>query len=349
MAQYQSGQIITNTLTGSELVSIDTGGAVLVATTTGAIAELATNFSNDSPTAVTTNVGTTFTTAQLLTGLLNRTGPTANFTDVTPTAAQFATALNPPSYPVSFYVNIKNATAFTETITAGTGITFSSNTVIPPNTFASYLVVLASATAASFNHLDSGNINDLLLPSITALATVGAGTITGTGIAAGITSRTGSQTNTAFTDTTDTAANIIAAMPNVHVGNSWIWSYQNTTNAPATIGGGTGVTVSGITVVPAGATADFLVTYTAANTLTAVGYRITHPSTVDGTFVANGATAVVVANTNVTANSVIVFTMKTVGGTPAGAPFLSAVTAGTGFSVKAAAGDTSTYNYLILN
>jgi len=67
-----------------------------------------------------------------------------------------------------------------------------------------------------------------------------------------------------------------------------------------------------------------------------------------GTFTANEATAVVVANANVTANSVIVITLKTVGGTPAGAPYLSAVTAGTGFSVKAAVGDTSVYNYLII-
>jgi hypothetical protein len=72
------------------------------------------------------------------------------------------------------------------------------------------------------------------------------------------------------------------------------------------------------------------------------------PSTSKGTFVANGATAVVVANTAVTANSQVFFTLKTIGGTPAGAPFLSAVTPGTGFSVKAAAGDTSTYNYTIV-
>lgn len=71
-------------------------------------------------------------------------------------------------------------------------------------------------------------------------------------------------------------------------------------------------------------------------------------SGVTGTFTATGATAVVVANTNVTANSVIVYTLKTVGGTPAAKPYESAITAGTGFSVKAAAGDTSVYNYTII-
>lgn len=67
-----------------------------------------------------------------------------------------------------------------------------------------------------------------------------------------------------------------------------------------------------------------------------------------GQFTANGATAVVVANAAVTANSLIVFTLATVGGTPAGAPYCSAITVGTGFSVKAAGGDTSVYNYMII-
>lgn len=67
-----------------------------------------------------------------------------------------------------------------------------------------------------------------------------------------------------------------------------------------------------------------------------------------GTLTANGSTAVVVADTAMTANSTVIFTAKTIGGTPAGAPYLSAVTAGTGFSVKAAAGDTSVYNYMII-
>lgn len=68
-----------------------------------------------------------------------------------------------------------------------------------------------------------------------------------------------------------------------------------------------------------------------------------------GTVTANGTTAVVVADTNMGTGSTVIFTLKTAGGTPAGAPYLSAVTAGTGFSVKAASGDTSVYNYMIIN
>lgn len=62
------------------------------------------------------------------------------------------------------------------------------------------------------------------------------------------------------------------------------------------------------------------------------------------TLVAGAAT---VANTSVTANSVIVVTLKTNGGTRAGNPDI-VPTASTGFTATGAATDTSTYNFIIL-
>jgi hypothetical protein len=67
-----------------------------------------------------------------------------------------------------------------------------------------------------------------------------------------------------------------------------------------------------------------------------------------GTFTANGSTGVTVSDTSVTANSVIIFGLKTVGGTINGGPFVVTVTPGTGFSIKSGSTDTSTYNYWIL-
>jgi len=67
-----------------------------------------------------------------------------------------------------------------------------------------------------------------------------------------------------------------------------------------------------------------------------------------GTVTLNGATAVTVANANVTANSIIDFSLKTVGGTVGAAPVLQTVTPGTGFTVLGTASDVSIYNYLIL-
>jgi hypothetical protein len=68
-----------------------------------------------------------------------------------------------------------------------------------------------------------------------------------------------------------------------------------------------------------------------------------------GTFVANGVTPVTVADTYVTANSVIVITLKTVGGTVSPTPlYIPTITPGTGFTVAGLASDTSTYNYRII-
>jgi hypothetical protein len=66
-----------------------------------------------------------------------------------------------------------------------------------------------------------------------------------------------------------------------------------------------------------------------------------------GTFIMNGATPVVVADTNVSAGSAFNFGLKTVGGTVGAYPSVKTVTPGTGFTVAGTAGDTSTYNYQI--
>lgn len=72
-------------------------------------------------------------------------------------------------------------------------------------------------------------------------------------------------------------------------------------------------------------------------------------TTPSGTFTANGTTQVTIANTNVTANSNIIITLKTVGGTVSpSVPYINTITAGTGFTIKGTASDTSIYNYLIV-
>lgn len=67
-----------------------------------------------------------------------------------------------------------------------------------------------------------------------------------------------------------------------------------------------------------------------------------------GTVTLTEATPVVVANAKVTANSQIVFTLKTVGGTVGAVPSVKTITAGTGFTVAGSASDTSVYNYAII-
>lgn len=67
-----------------------------------------------------------------------------------------------------------------------------------------------------------------------------------------------------------------------------------------------------------------------------------------GTFTANGTSSVTVVNPHVTANSVVVVTLKTVGGTVGAVPAVKTITAGTGFTIAGTASDTSVYNYTIL-
>ena len=67
-----------------------------------------------------------------------------------------------------------------------------------------------------------------------------------------------------------------------------------------------------------------------------------------GNVAINGVTPVTVAAPLVTANSVIIFTLKTVGGTVGAVPAVQTITPGTGFTVQGTASDTSTYNYVVI-
>ncbi len=95
-------------------------------------------------------------------------------------------------------------------------------------------------------------------------------------------------------------------------------------------------------------------TYTLAGTPTLTsptinGAILSIAASRSGTFVANGVTPVSVTNANVTANSVIVITLKTVGGTVGATPHVATITPTTGFTTVGDASDTSTYNYTIIS
>lgn len=66
------------------------------------------------------------------------------------------------------------------------------------------------------------------------------------------------------------------------------------------------------------------------------------------TFTCNGTSAVTVAAPEVTPTSVIVVTLKTVGGTVGAIPAVKTITPGTGFTIAGTASDTSVYNVVVL-
>lgn len=104
------------------------------------------------------------------------------------------------------------------------------------------------------------------------ITTAVGGTLTAASMVGGLITRTGP--TAAFTDTTDTAAAIIAAMNSQVIGNSWVLRILNNTAFPETIAGGTGVTLTGQTVIPANSWGEFLLTYSAAGAVTMYGYQI---------------------------------------------------------------------------
>lgn len=73
------------------------------------------------------------------------------------------------------------------------------------------------------------------------------------------------------TDTTDTAANILAALDGLGIGESVVFTISNQAAQILTLAAGTGVTLAGKGTVPASAFSWFLVTRTGAATLTLTG------------------------------------------------------------------------------
>lgn len=67
-----------------------------------------------------------------------------------------------------------------------------------------------------------------------------------------------------------------------------------------------------------------------------------------GQFTANGATAVPVAVASITAKSVVLLSLASVGASTApGTAKITSLTAGTGFSSTSSVGDVAVYNYVV--
>jgi len=315
------------TLTGDALVPANSVGVFLLTYTSettvtmlrvGTI-PLTTN-ALEVNTAITTVGAGVLTGAGIAGGVITRSGSTAVYTDTTDTAANIIAAMPNANIGQSFELVVKNTVGFAQTITGGTGVTVSGISIVPANSAVRFLVTYTAAATVTMVGLYASSLAQLPIEAITTLSTVGAGTITGAGIAGRITSRTGSQSGTPFTDTTDTAANIITALPNANIGVSFEYTYQNTTNAVATLTGGTGVTVSGITAVPAGFSARYLVTYTAAATITMVGFS-------SGQSIAASQQSVILAGS--TSGTTIVKASATAGSTTQTHPAVTGVVAST--------------------
>lgn len=220
-------------------------------------------------TAIATAGAGTLTAAGIIGGVITRTGPTAAFSDTTATAQQLHDTVPVYVAAMSWTLYIKNTVAFNGTLVGGTGVTLSGNTIIPPNSIGQFLVTLTGVTTATVVGMGSSPITTKPLLQNAAITTAGAGVLTAAGLVGGVITRSGP--TAAFTDTTALATAIIAAMPNANIGQSFEVQVKNMVAFAGTVTGDTGVTVSGIALIPPLSVGVFLVTYTAAATITMVG------------------------------------------------------------------------------
>ncbi len=156
------------------------------------------------------------------------------------------------------------------------------------------------------------------VPNKADFTTVHVGTLTATELATFTTIQVGSLTATQ-----------LATFTTIQVGS--LTATQMASLATVQVGGLTATQASSFTTVQVGAL-----------TATTLGVPAT------GTFTANGVTPVTVSNAAVTANSNILITLKTVGGTVGALPAIKTITPTTGFTVAGSASDTSVYNYVII-
>lgn len=118
-------------------------------TTTGAIAELASEGSeNIIETSFTTTANTTLSGAALVGGQIARSGPTSAFTDTTDTASGIVSALPGFNSGNVFFIRYKNATAFTATLAAGSNVTLPPNRYVPGKSVANYFATLSGTSGS---------------------------------------------------------------------------------------------------------------------------------------------------------------------------------------------------------
>lgn len=145
----------------------------------------------------------------------------------------------------------------------------AQNTPIPRFPFPG--PALGNADGTLLNRLvDRLNLTDLgaASPTNTSITTVGAGTLTAAGLIGGVITRSGP--TAAYTDTTSTGALLDAALPNNNA-TSWLVEIKNGVGFTQTLSGGTGVTLSGRTLVPGNSVGMFLITKSTTATYTMVG------------------------------------------------------------------------------
>ncbi len=220
-------------------------------------------------TAISTAGNGSLTAAAVFGGVITRTGPSAAYTD-TAVAAAGIIALLPAGSATdySWIMRIKNTVPYPATIAAGSNVTVSGLSIIPPLGFGTFLVTYNTSTTITILGLDMAGLNQQPTAQFntnTTTTTFAAGQLEGADYVV--------YTNTQGTPgsiATRTAAQMIAGIPNAQVGYSYMLRVINGqgTGTITITAGDVNVTLTGTMTVAANTWRDFVVTITAAGTLT---------------------------------------------------------------------------------
>ena len=197
-------------------------------------------------TALTTAGAGTITAAAMLSGGVNRTGPTSAFTDTTDTAAAVQGDWTGGAVSNSFDLTYINTTAFNATLAGGSGVTLVGALIVPANSTAVYRVIWTGTHTLSMTQL-SVTSNDVLPSAIVTTLNATTGSLPAGAITGGQSIYLVSSNATPGAQLVRTAAQMLADTPNGVVGMSWEVRIINTgTNAfTLTQDAGNTVTITG--------------------------------------------------------------------------------------------------------
>jgi hypothetical protein len=230
--------------------------------------------------SVTATVGTTLTAAQILGGIIQRSGPTAAFTDTTDIAANLDAALMSAAVVgTTFELDILNTTAFPMTLSGGTGVTITGNNIIGANSTAVYIVAVVTAPQASSNTPGTYSLTYLFASSQDAfgtnslVATANNGTtqtLTAAMITGGTLTYHTSTGGTTPSLTLPLGTAMDTALAGIPVGQSYTLRVINSNSGTATIVTNTGWTLTGTLTLATNTWREFVVTRTGVGTYTGV-------------------------------------------------------------------------------
>lgn len=162
------------------------------------------------------------------------------------------------------------------TFTAKSSTTWNSSVSATGGTSAAGIVVADAQSLLNATNVETALEELITLAgpnsrgASTTISTAGAGTLTAAGMTNGVILRSGPTGD--YTDTTDTAANIIAALGSTtYAGQSWFLFIRNTVAFTQTISAGAGVVQTGLFNVSPNSVGTFLMVSNGVNAVTMTG------------------------------------------------------------------------------